>query len=194
VPSEFKEVDGDESAPGPATKKERKNPWASYTEEQKKERLAKLAAGREAKKVRKMSEDSLNVPSVAAAPSAPDYESWGNQKLRDELADRDGVPPTPDGAEPSGPRRHTPKFKDHAALVAELRRRDAAPSAAATAPAVAVAAPESDAASETSSKKERKNVWDSYTPEQKAERLAKAQATREAKKAKASAAAADGSA
>jgi hypothetical protein len=185
-PSEFKPVDGDESVPVAATKKERKNSWASLTEEQRKERLAKLAAGREAKKARKMSEDSLTVAEpVAQTETITDkYSEMKGQQLRDELADREGIAPTPKDAKPKGLRAHTPKFPHAEDIRKELRRRDAA------VPEAAVDVAEADAASETSSKKARKNVWDTYTPEQKAERIAKMQAAREAKKAKASAAAA----
>jgi hypothetical protein len=130
MPTSFIAMDGDDAAvpaPEPAAekpKKERKNPWAALTEEQRADRLAKLAAGREAKKARKMSADSVDAPAPAPA----------------------------------------------------------------TLPVV-----EADAASESSSKKARKNPWADMTPEQKAERIAKMQAARVAKKA-AKAAAADGSA
>jgi hypothetical protein len=143
MPTEFKAVDGDESVPVAATKKERKNPWASLSEEQRKERLAKLAAGREAKKARKMSEDSL------VAPEPPVVRTPNNGGINKGRFD------------------------------------GSAPEAVA----------EADAGSETSSKKERKNAWANYTPEQKLERLAKMAAARKAKKeAKAAAATDEGSA
>jgi hypothetical protein len=76
-------------------------------------------------------------------------------------------------------------------------RRQSADSLDAPAPAPAPA-PEADAASETSSKKARKNPWADLTPEERAERIAKMAAGRKAKQdAKAAAtltAAADGSA
>jgi hypothetical protein len=65
---DFAPVEGDEPVL-PTMKKARKNPWADLTEEQRAERLAKLAAGRAAKKARKMSADSLDAPApVEAAP------------------------------------------------------------------------------------------------------------------------------
>ena len=166
---DFAPVEGDEPAP---VKKARKNPWADLTEEQRAERLAKLAAGRAAKKTRKMSEDSLAAPVAVAAPVGDKYDQMSAQQLRDDLADRKGVPPTPEGAKPTGPRRHSGKFSTVELLRTELRRLDAL--AAAPAPVVA------DTASETSSKKPRKNPWADLTPEQKAERVAKMQATRKA--------------
>ena len=68
-----------------APKKERKNPWAGLTEEQRTERLAAMKRGREIKKQekRRLSEDSLTVaapapvlltvpaPVPAPAPAAP---------------------------------------------------------------------------------------------------------------------------
>lgn len=73
----------DVSAPAPAPaavpavvvaaeepKKERKNPWAGLSEEAKAERIAKMQAGRQAKKAeRKMSADSLDAPAPAALPA-----------------------------------------------------------------------------------------------------------------------------
>jgi hypothetical protein len=120
---DFAPVEGDESVPV-APKKERKNPWAGLTEEQRTERLAAMKRGREMKKQekRRLSEDSLAVAEPAPAPA-----------------------PAP-----------------------------------AAAPA-AEAAADSDAVSETSSKK-RKNPWADLTLEQKAERIAKMKAGREAKK------------
>ena len=53
---------------------------------------------------------------------------------------------------------------------------------------------DSDAASDSSSKKARKNPWESYTPEQKLERLAKMAAARKAKMEAKLAASAEGSA
>ena len=54
----------------PAEKKERKNPWLDLTEEQKKERVAKMTAGKLAKKEAAAAAASVAVPS-AAAPSVP---------------------------------------------------------------------------------------------------------------------------
>jgi hypothetical protein len=123
----FAPVEGDESAPV-APKKERKNPWAGLTEEQRTERLAAMKRGREIKKQekRRLSEDSLAI----AEPPAP------------------AAPAPAPVAEPPAP----------AAPVAE------------------------DAASETSSKKARKNPWEGLSEEQKAERVAKMKAGKAAKK------------
>ena len=58
----------------PAEKKERKNPWLDLTEEQKVERVAKMAAGKLAKKEAAAAAASVSVavaPSVVAAPSVP---------------------------------------------------------------------------------------------------------------------------
>jgi len=76
----FAPVEGDESAPV-APKKERKNPWAGLTEEQRTERLAAMKRGREIKKQekRRLSEDSLTVAAPVPvlltdpvpAPAAP---------------------------------------------------------------------------------------------------------------------------
>jgi hypothetical protein len=64
-----------------APKKERKNPWAGLTEEQRTERLAAMKRGREIKKQekRRLSEDSLTVAAPVPvlltdpvpAPAAP---------------------------------------------------------------------------------------------------------------------------
>lgn len=119
-PSAFVPVDGDETTGPQAQKKERKNPWAGLSEEQRAERLAAMKRGRELKKQekRRPSEDSLEIP---------------------------------------------------------------------VAPAPVVAAPvvTEDAVSESSSK-QRKNPWADLTPEQKAERVAKMNAARKAKKEAAS--------
>jgi hypothetical protein len=94
------------------------------TPEQREERLAKLKAGREAKRAaRKMSNDSLAEPAPAPAPMP----------------------------------------------VAEAE--------------VVVVETGSVAPSETSSAKQRKNGWADLTPEQKADRLARAAATRQARRA-----------
>jgi hypothetical protein len=186
----FVAVDGDESAPVPATKKERKSSWTNLTEEQRKERLAKLAAGREAKKARKMSEDSLEraAPPVAvaeavAAPASVPVESpleeMTLQPLRDIMRTLQG--------KPTGVKT-TPKFPTKEAIIAEIRRlRESAADGVAPSPS-------DDAASETSSKKERKNPWADLTPEQKAERVAKTVAARKAKKDAATAVPDEGSA
>jgi hypothetical protein len=214
MPSKFQNMEGDEPAP---MKKVRKNPWADLTEEQRAERLAAMKLGRQRKAAeRRQSADSLDAPAPTPSPvladelpvarslnngginlgsfdgptAAPAYEDWTNQQLRDELADRDGIPRTPEGQKPSGVRRNTPSFPYKAALVAELRRRDALPKTEhAPAPASVT-----DAASETSSKKLRKNPWADLTPEQHAERIAKMRAGKAAKAAAALTAAADGSA
>lgn len=70
-PAAFVAVDGDESAPVPAPKKQRKNPWADLSEEQRKERLDAMKRGRAAKKeARRHSEDSLEAaPAPAPAPA-----------------------------------------------------------------------------------------------------------------------------
>lgn len=130
---DFAAVEGDVPAPV----KKRKNPWDALSEEQKAERLAKLAAGRAAKKARKMSEDSLSDSVESAAPQEA-------------------------GPEPPAS--------------ADVAPQEAAPEAPAS-----VEAP----------KKARKNPWASYTPEQKAARLAKMEAARLAKIAAKTAAAAE---
>jgi len=122
VPSSFAPVNGDGAegevpAPEDKPKKERKNPWAGLTDEQRAERLAAMRRGRAAAAAeRRLSEDSLNVPAPAPAP-AP------------------------------------------------------------------VAAVVEDAASESSSAKQRKNPWAGLTDEQRTARLAAMKAGREAKKA-----------
>jgi hypothetical protein len=151
-PSAFVPVDGDEAE---KPKKERKNPWAGLTEEQRAERLAAMKRGRAAKAAqRRQSADSLE-EEAAPAPVA------------------EALPPAVRTPNNGG---------------INLGRFDGA------APAPAPAA-ESDAASETSSKKARKNPWADLTPEQKAERIAKMAAGRKAKmEAKIAASAAEGSA
>jgi hypothetical protein len=184
APSAFVPVDGDT----PVSKKPRKNAWADLTEEQRTERVAKMRAGRAAAAAqRRVSEDSLAAPQPVRTPDevgridgpAPEpaitdrYDAMNNQQLRDELADRDGIPPTPEGAKPSGRRRNTGNLHSGKLLREELRRRDAL----ALAPA-----PAEDTASETSSaKKQRKNSWANLTEEQRQARLAKMRAAREAK-------------
>jgi hypothetical protein len=171
----FVAVQGDESVPVPATKKERKSSWTNLTEEQRKERLAKLAAGREAKKARKMSEDSLEQAAPVAAKNLEEMEATGLYEILGGLM---GVPAD------SPQFRDYKKFPNKQALIAEIRRlrEGAAPS------------PSEDAASETSSKKVRKNPWADLTPEQKAERVAKTVAARKAKKDAATAVPDEGSA
>jgi hypothetical protein len=68
-PTVFVAVEGDESE---KPKKERKNPWAGLSEEQREERLAAMKRGRELKKQekRRLSEDSLAAPAPAPAPVA----------------------------------------------------------------------------------------------------------------------------
>jgi hypothetical protein len=184
----FVAVDGDESAPVavPATKKERKSSWSNLTEEQRKERLAKLAAGREAKKARKMSEDSLERAAppvaVAVAAAAKTLEEMEANDLREILGGLMGVPAD------SPQFRDYKKFPNKQALIAEIRHlREAAADGVAPSPS-------EDAASETSSKKQRKNPWADLTPEQKAERVAKTVAARKAKKEAAATAPEEGSA
>lgn len=170
---DFAPVEGDESVPV-APKKERKNPWAGLTEEQKAERLAAMKRGRAAKAAeRRLSEDSLAAPTVAAestppaaviaeaAPAETPLEEMTLQPLRDMMRSLQG--------KPTGVKT-TPKFPTKEAIIAEIRRLRSVP------------APAEDAASETSSAKQRKNPWADLTPEQKAERIAKMKAAREAKK------------
>ena len=76
-PSAFQPVDGDEPVTAPV-KKERKNPWANLSEEQRKERLDAMKRGRAAKaaeKQRRQSADSLEAPAPAPAPAAEDAVS-----------------------------------------------------------------------------------------------------------------------
>jgi hypothetical protein len=122
-------------------------------------------------------------------------ERMTSQELRDRRADLMGF-----GAD-HPQRRRTAKFPKKDDLVVEIRRlesldrRLSADSLDAPAPAPVVAEAVvvtsepsltepavADSGSETNTKKPRKNVWDTYTPEQKAERLAKMQAAREAKR------------
>jgi predicted Fe-S protein YdhL (DUF1289 family) len=123
-PTSFVPVEGDEPPSAP----KRESAWSKMTPEQREERLAKLKAGREAKRAaRKMSDDSLTESAPAPAPA-----------------------PVP-------------------APVAEAE--------------VVVVETGSVAPSETSSAKQRKNGWADLTPEQKADRLARAAATRQARRA-----------
>jgi hypothetical protein len=148
------------------------------TPEQREERLAKLKAGREAKRAaRKMSNDSLAEPAPAPAPvpaPAKTLEDMTAQELRGVLGGLMGVP------------ADAPQFRNHAkypnkeALIAEIRRLQEAPVAEAE---VVVVETGSVAPSETSSAKQRKNGWADLTPEQKADRLARAAATRQARRA-----------
>lgn len=175
APTSFVAVDGDDSAPV-APKKPRKNGWANLTDEQRSARLAAMTAARDAKRAaRKMSDDSLAVPAPVVVADPKNYDAMSGQELRDALADRMGIPPTPSGAEPSGFRRNSAKFPTKADLIAELRRLDAAP-------ATEVA----DNSSETSSKNPRKPRAP-LTDEQRAARNAKRAATLAAKKAAADA-------
>ena len=71
-PSAFAPMDGDVSVPPveEQPKKQRKNPWAGLTEEQRAERLAAMKRGRELKKAeRRLSADSLEQPAPAPAPA-----------------------------------------------------------------------------------------------------------------------------
>jgi hypothetical protein len=68
VVSGAEEADG-ESAPASA-KKERKNPWAGLTEEQKAERIAKMKAGKAAKKAAAEGEEAPASPKASEAPKA----------------------------------------------------------------------------------------------------------------------------
>ena len=84
-PSVFVAVEGDESVPvAEKPKKERKNPWAGLTDEQREERLAAMKRGRELKKQekRRLSEDSLAAPAPAPAPAAEDAASETSSKKR----------------------------------------------------------------------------------------------------------------
>jgi hypothetical protein len=122
---------------------------------------------------RKMSADSLTPKTL---------EQMTAQELRVRLGALMGIP-----ADSPQFRNHS-KFPNKAALIAEIRRLEAEPAPApvpvpvpAPAPVpVPVAEPEvvvvenaSVAPSESSSAKPRKNPWADYTPEQKAERLAR---------------------
>jgi hypothetical protein len=150
-------------------KKERKNPWVGLTEEQRTERLAAMKRGRELKKQekRRLSEDSLAAAEAAPAPApAPKtLEEMGAKELFAVYMGLTGKPIPPEGSWAGLPAEFHGKDK----LLNEIRRLQAAPVA-------------EDAASETSSKK-RKNPWADLTPEQKAERVAKMQAAKAAKKA-----------
>jgi hypothetical protein len=245
LPSAFRPVDGDEAE---KPKKERKNPWAGLTEEQRTERLAAMKRGRELKKAekRRLSADSLEAPAPPSLPEAvpahktleemtafelfgvysqlnglpdPTEGSWAGlpaafhgkanllaevRRLQAALAAVLGADGEGDGAA-SETSSKDKKAESLSASDAEAMMRDrlslssltkeqmaervammrkasrAAKKAAAPAPAPVVA--EADgAASETSSKKLRKNPWADLTPEQKAERVAKMQAARKAKK------------
>jgi hypothetical protein len=71
-PSAFAPMDGDESVPPveEQPKKQRKNPWAGLSEEQRAERLAAMKRGRELKKAeRRLSADSLEQAAPAPAPA-----------------------------------------------------------------------------------------------------------------------------
>jgi hypothetical protein len=78
------------SASVPSEKKERKNPWLALTEEQKAERLLKMAAGRLAKKEATAASVAVAAPSASnpfedvAVPEAPasDAESSTSSKKR----------------------------------------------------------------------------------------------------------------
>jgi hypothetical protein len=74
-PSEFVPVNGDEPEAAPVAekpKKERKNPWANLTEEQRAERLAAMKRGREMKAAeRRLSADSLEAAIAAVSTEAP---------------------------------------------------------------------------------------------------------------------------
>ena len=175
-PSAFVPVDGDETTGPQAQKKERKNPWAGLSEEQRAERLAAMKRGRELKKQekRRPSEDSLEIPlapavvaEAAAVPVETPLEEMTLQPLRDMMCALQG--------KPTGVKT-TPKFPTKEAIIAEIRRLRSAP-----APTEA----EDGAASESSSK-QRKNPWADLTPEQKAERVAKMNVARKAKKEAAS--------
>lgn len=204
-PSSFTPVEGD-GADGEvpasllAAKKPRKNPWADLTEEQRADRLAAMRRGRAAKAAeRRLSEDSLN---VAPAVAAKTLDEMTANELYERLGALMSLP-----ADAPLFRRHD-KFPNKQALVTEIRRLEAAtvaPTVAATLPvpapvpvavavAVADAAPVEDAASETSSKKARKNPWATLTPEQKEAKIAAMKAGRDAKKAAAAAAVNIGSA
>jgi hypothetical protein len=112
---------------------------------------------------RKMSADSLTPKTL---------EQMTAQELRVRLGALMGIP-----ADSPQFRNHS-KFPNKAALIAEIRRLEAEPAPApvpvpVAEPEVVVVENASVAPSESSSAKPRKNPWADYTPEQKAERLAR---------------------
>lgn len=133
---------------------------------------------------------------LAPVPEAPSAESLPQPSAFVPVAG-DEAPPAPAAEKPKKERKNPwanlseeqrkerldAMKRGRAAKAAE--RRQSADSletpAAATLPLPEPAPePVAEAASVTSSKKQRKNPWASYTPEQKAERVAKMQATRKA--------------
>jgi hypothetical protein len=178
-PSAFVPVDGDETTGPQAQKKERKNPWAGLSEEQRAERLAAMKRGRELKKAeRRLSADSLEASSAPVVVAAAD-DAASDTSSKDKKAES---LPASDAEAMMRDRLSLPSLtkEQMAERVAMMRKASrAAKKAAAHAPAA------DDAASETSSK-QRKNPWADLTPEQKAERVAKMNAARKAKKEAAS--------
>jgi hypothetical protein len=179
-PSAFVPVDGDETTGPQAQKKERKNPWAGLSEEQRAERLDAMKRGRAAKKEekRRLSADSLEASSAPVVVAAAD-DAASDTSSKDKKAES---LPTSDAEAMMRDRLSLPSLtkEQMAERVAMMRKASrAAKKAAAPAPAA------DDAASETSSK-QRKNPWADLTPEQKAERVAKMNAARKAKKEAAS--------
>ena len=200
-PSSFVPVEGDgadgevpPSVDAAATKKSRKNPWVTLTDEQRADRLAAMRRGRAAKAAeRRLSEDSLEAAAVAApAVVQQTLEQMTAAQLYERLGALMNLP-----ADAPLFRRHD-KFPNKQALITEIRRLEALAAAAVPVPAavpVAVAAlAEDGAASETSSKKVRKNPWVTLTEEQRAAKIAAMKAGRDAKKAAAAAAVNIGSA
>jgi hypothetical protein len=124
---------------------------------------------------RKMSDDSLT-PKTLEDMTAPE--------LRATLGNLLGVP-----ADSPQFRNHA-KYPNKAALIAEIRRLQAEPAPAPVPEAVVTTEPVLDTASDTSSKKVRKNPWLGLTPEQHAARVLALKVAREAKKAERLAAAA----
>lgn len=123
----------------------------------------------------------------ASVPVAKTLEQMSGQELRDRRADLMGF------SADHPQRTHTAKFPRKADLIAEIHRLEAlnrpmsADSLDVSVPVVlepepAPAPTVADAGSEVSVKPPRKSAWDSYTPEQKAERLAKMRAARDAKR------------
>jgi hypothetical protein len=179
LPSAFHPVDGDEPA-AVKPKKERKNPWAGLSEEQRTERLAAMKRGRELKKAeRRLSADSLEAsaaPVVVAAADDAASDTSSKDKKAESLSASDAEAVMRDRLSLSSLTKE--QMAERVAMMRKASR--AAKKAAAPAPVVAEA---DGAASETSSKKLRKNPWADLTPEQKAERVTKMQDARKAKKA-----------
>ena len=182
----FPSADGEQEE---KPKKERKNPWATLTEEQRNERLAAMKRGRELKAAeRRLSADSLEqtAPATAAtvAADAPvkSIDIMSAFELFGVYSQLKGLPAPSKGSWAGLPS----SLRGRNALIAEIRRLQEQAALAGPAHPAALAGPAhpaaEDAASETSSQKKRKNPWADLTPEQKAERVAKMHAARKAKK------------